>query len=233
MAELIKRGPAYAAVVPFDARQLSRAMPQAGSARLLSRLVASSAGADAAEEDGFFGDGRSVRAELAAMVGGGRRRQALEALIRRQIAAVLRLDPARIARDATISSFGFDSLMALELRNRLETAMALKLSATLIWAHPTIGAMAEHLAEQAGVDLSADGAGPVGENGSDQERGASPAHGQTPARGAPEQNATAAPAPEQPGAGVGLEALLESLEELSDEEASAMLTASGDQKGRS
>jgi hypothetical protein len=35
--------------------------------------------------------------------------------------------------------------MALELRNRLERALALKLSATLVWNYPTVSAMAAHL----------------------------------------------------------------------------------------
>jgi hypothetical protein len=38
-----------------------------------------------------------------------------------------------------------DSLMALELRNRMERNLRLKLSATLVWNYPTITAIAAHL----------------------------------------------------------------------------------------
>jgi len=76
---------------------------------------------------------------------GGELRGALTAWLRKQVALVLRLDEARVPVDKTLRSLGLDSLMALELRNRLERALALKLSATLVWNYPTVSAMAAHL----------------------------------------------------------------------------------------
>ena len=65
--------------------------------------------------------------------------------LRRQVAAVLRLDAERVPPDKALRSLGLDSLMALELRNRLERNLRLKLSATLVWNYPTITAIAAHL----------------------------------------------------------------------------------------
>jgi hypothetical protein len=43
--------------------------------------------------------------------------------------------------------------MALELRNRLEASLGLTLSATLVWGHPTIAALATHLASKLNISL--------------------------------------------------------------------------------
>jgi epothilone polyketide synthase D len=46
---------------------------------------------------------------------------------------------------------GFDSLMALELRNRLETAVGRPLAATLAFDHPSIAGIALHLLDLLGL----------------------------------------------------------------------------------
>ncbi|WP_410506136.1 SDR family NAD(P)-dependent oxidoreductase [Mycolicibacterium mucogenicum] len=64
-----------------------------------------------------------------------------------QAAAVLgHPTPGEIDRDATFEDLGFDSLTAVELRNRLKTVTGLALPPTLIFDHPSPGALATHLA---------------------------------------------------------------------------------------
>ncbi len=64
-----------------------------------------------------------------------------------QAAAVLgHPTPEEIDRDATFEDLGFDSLTAVELRNRLKTVTGLALPPTLIFDHPSPGALATHLA---------------------------------------------------------------------------------------
>ena len=69
----------------------------------------------------------------------------MEKHLLQQISAVLHLDPARIDRLVPLQSIGMDSLMSLELRNRLERSLGLKLSATILFKFATTAALTGHL----------------------------------------------------------------------------------------
>ncbi|MBV9022847.1 MAG: SDR family NAD(P)-dependent oxidoreductase [Streptomycetaceae bacterium] len=112
---------------------------------LLERLTAATAGPRTRTAPRPTAD---LRHDLAALTAEARVRH-LQTLIAEHAAAVLGLDAtASCAPAQPFKTLGFDSLTALELRNRLTTATGLQLPATLTYDCPTPAALACHLGEQ-------------------------------------------------------------------------------------
>ncbi|MGW5237268.1 beta-ketoacyl reductase [Streptomyces nodosus] len=94
-------------------------------------------------------------------LGAQEQEEALLTLVRGQAAAVLgHRDGTAIGRERQFQELGFDSLTAVEFRNRLNTATGLRLPATLLFDYPTPADVVRYLRGQLVTD-DPSGAGSV------------------------------------------------------------------------
>jgi len=100
-----------------------------------------------------------LAARLTAATAAERRPLVLEVVLA-EAAAVLGHDSADSLRgERTFKELGFDSLAAVELRNKLQAATGLRLDAAITFEHPTPAALADHLLAELLPDPAGDSGG--------------------------------------------------------------------------
>ncbi|MFF7361884.1 SDR family NAD(P)-dependent oxidoreductase [Streptomyces sp. NPDC008125] len=132
LRSFIESDEAVVAHVALDARRWLETYPAAAALASWQSLAT-------AERTAVEGGLREVPPE--------QRRPLLEEAVRAEAAQVLRVDPGRLDRDVPLKALGLDSLMSLELRNRLEISLGLRLSPTLLFKYGTVARLGVALSE--------------------------------------------------------------------------------------
>jgi acyl transferase domain-containing protein/acyl carrier protein len=128
----------------LDLRVLRAQARMGGLAGMLSGLVRL--------PKGRSGEREETLAERLAAVPEAEREGVVRDLVRANVAMVLGHDsPEEVEERRAFKELGFDSLSAVELRNRLNTVTGLRLPVTLIFDYSTPEALAEHLLGQVSI----------------------------------------------------------------------------------
>jgi acyl transferase domain-containing protein len=139
LTQALAQGDTTVTVVDVDWDRFARVFTSNRPSPLLQHL-AEPAGAAVETPD------RTELAERLAATDPETRRGLVLDLVRAEVAGVLGHATAQaVAVDRAFTEMGFDSLMAVELRTRLGEASGLALPTTLVFDHPTPGAVADFL----------------------------------------------------------------------------------------
>ncbi|WP_063770186.1 type I polyketide synthase [Streptacidiphilus melanogenes] len=146
LATLLTHGRIRTGVIPGDPRSWIHSTGRSSS--LFARLTQSTAapGGDGAARDDVVAGLRSAASGMA-------RRIALEQYLTSHIRGVLRLQGTDIDPQTPLRALGFDSLLRIELRARLETGLGVKLGNDFVAQHPTLAALATGIASRLDLHL--------------------------------------------------------------------------------
>ncbi|MFE3221509.1 type I polyketide synthase [Streptomyces antimycoticus] len=137
---------AFVAIAAVDWPTFVPVFTSGRDTRLLAEIP-EAAGEPAAGQDGQSGEGGALRERLAALTPADRARTLAE-LVQAHAASVLgHGGDGMVEADAAFRQAGFDSLLSVELRNRLAAATGLTLPPTLVFDYPTPAELAGHLGE--------------------------------------------------------------------------------------
>nr|QBF51754.1 type I polyketide synthase [Streptomyces caniferus] len=156
LQQALDHGETSLAVADVDWQRFQSVFTSVRPSRLLAEIPQLAETGDGAGGGTERGSARSPLAERLAGLDGRQRAAALLDLVREQVASVLGHDKnAPVDPERPFKELGFDSLTAVELRNRLGRATGLRLPRTVVFDHPSPAALAGYV----GTELAGEEAG--------------------------------------------------------------------------
>jgi acyl carrier protein len=83
----------------------------------------------------------------------GERYRGLESYVNRELSRVLLVDEAQLGQNVSFEDLGMDSLMAIELRNGLQSTLGVSLATSALVRNPTFSAITRVIAAQLGIQV--------------------------------------------------------------------------------
>ncbi|AGT08109.1 6-deoxyerythronolide-B synthase [Paracoccus aminophilus JCM 7686] len=136
LIDILHAQPVTIGIVPFEPGRWCEAHPSVAGLQSFAALLRSETGGTARRQE-------LLRQVVDAPVED--RARLLADGLRSLLARVLGQGEDRISDETPFRALGLDSLMSLELRNRLEKSLGLKLAPTLLFRHSTVAALSDFL----------------------------------------------------------------------------------------
>jgi thioesterase domain-containing protein/acyl carrier protein len=142
---VLRQDVAQVAALPFDWTEFFHAYPEYRRMPLLTHLVQQEVDVEPPARD----EKRAVRVHGTLLsVEAEERRHLLESLIREQVGRATGIDPSKLDLHQPLQSLGMDSLMGIELKNRLEGDLGVVVPVVRLLEGPSIGDLVALVHEQ-------------------------------------------------------------------------------------
>ena len=143
LEQLLRQNAAQMVVVPANWQQMLPSFPGGQVPALLTQVVQEQADPRASQSTRREEDDLSVTALFA--LEPGQRQARLLSHLRKELAIVLGLEPGEVDPQVSLNNLGLDSLMFLELRQRLENGLGIELPMENLMQDPNLGDLSAKL----------------------------------------------------------------------------------------
>jgi acyl transferase domain-containing protein/acyl carrier protein len=154
-------------IASLDWSLIDRANYPVGAPAMFRALVESASEAEAATDGGREGRGASILAELQGAKGAAARREVLERFLVDLTARMLGLRPERLESTRPLVDLGLDSMIAVDLKNRVDAALGVSPPLVELFRNATVSSIADNLLARLS---SSTGAPPPSENPAGSQR---------------------------------------------------------------